>query len=94
MSLALVGVLGIVAFLVILFFLGMPVGFAMALVGFSGFCYVISLKAGLNMVSSVLWETLSTYGLTVSPLFIFMGQVAFYSGVNEKLYKAAYKCVG
>ena len=94
MSLALVGIIGIVVLLLILFFLGMPVGFAMALVGFSGFCYVISLKAGLNMVSSVLWETLSKYGLTVIPLFIFMGQVAFYSGVNEKLYKAAYKCVG
>jgi len=94
LSLALVGILGIVVLLLIMFFLGMPVGFAMALVGFSGFCYVISLKAGLNMVSSVLWETVAKYSLTVIPLFIFMGQVAFYSGVNEKLYKAAYKCVG
>jgi tripartite ATP-independent transporter DctM subunit len=89
-----VGIIGIVALLLILFFLGMPVGFAMALVGFTGFCYVVSLNAGLNMVSSVLWETLSKYGLTVIPLFIFMGQVAFYSGVNERLYKAAYKWVG
>jgi len=93
-SLALVGIIGIVVLLLILFFLGMPVGFAMALVGFLGFCYVISLQAGLNMVSSVLWETLAKYGLTVIPLFIFMGQIAFYSGVNEKLYKAAYRCVG
>ena len=94
MSLALIGVIGIITLLLILFFLGMPVGFAMALVGFVGFCHVVSLKAGLNMVSSVLWETLSKYGLTVIPLFIFMGQVAFYSGVNERLYKAAYKWVG
>jgi len=72
----------------------MPVGFAMALVGFCGFCYVVSFKAGLNMISSVLWDTFSKYGLTVIPLFIFMGQVAFYSGVNEKLYNAAYKWVG
>ncbi len=94
MSLGLVGVLGIVILLLILFFLGMPVGFAMGLVGFLGFCYVISFKAGLNMLGSVLWETFSKYGLTVIPLFIFMGQIAFYSGVNEKLYKAAYKWVG
>ena len=33
------------------------------------------------MLGSVLWETFSKYGLTVIPLFIFMGQVAFYSGV-------------
>ena len=94
MSLTVVGILGIVALLLILFVLGMPVGFAMALVGFVGFCYVVSFKAGLNMISSVLWDTFSKYGLTVIPLFIFMGQVAFYSGVNEKLYNAAYKWVG
>ncbi len=94
MSLALVGIAGIVALLLILFFLGIPVGFAMGIVGFFGFCYLVSFKAGLNMVSSVLWETFSKYGLTVIPLFIFMGQIAFYSGVNEKLYNAAYKWVG
>ena len=94
MSLAFVGIAGIVALLLILFFLGIPVGFAMGIVGFFGFCYLVSFKAGLNMVSSVLWETFSKYGLTVIPLFIFMGQIAFYSGVNEKLYNAAYKWVG
>ena len=94
MNLALVGILGIVVLLLVLFFLGTPVGFAMGLVGFVGFCLVVSLKAGLNMLSSVLWSTFSQYGLTVIPLFIFMGQIAFYSGVNEKLYRAAYKWVG
>ena len=94
MSLTLVGIVGIAALLAILFFWGMPVGLAMALVVFVGFSYVVSLKAGLNMVGAMLWETFSSYGLTVIPLFIFMGQVAFYSGVNAKLYKAAYSWVG
>jgi tripartite ATP-independent transporter DctM subunit len=94
LSLAIVGVTGIIILLLVLFFLGMPVGFAMGIVGFCGFCYVVSLKAGFNMLGSVLWETFSKYGLTVIPLFIFMGQIAFYSGVNEKLYNAAYKWVG
>jgi C4-dicarboxylate transporter DctM subunit len=89
-----VGIIGIVALLLILFLLGTPVGFAMGIVGFCGFCYVISLKAGLNMIGAALWEAYSKYGLTVIPLFIFMGQIAFYSGVNEKLYNAAYKWVG
>jgi len=80
--------------LILLFCFGIPVGFAMAIVGFLGFSLVISFKAGLNMLSSVLWDTFSAYGLTVIPLFIFMGQIAFYSGVNEKLYKAAYQWVG
>jgi C4-dicarboxylate transporter DctM subunit len=94
LSLAVVGLIGIVVLLLMLFLLGIPVGFAMGIVGFCGFCYIISFKAGLNMLSSVLWETFSKYGLTVIPLFIFMGQIAFYSGVNEKLYNAAYKWVG
>lgn len=94
MSLALIGIIGIVVLLLMLFLLGTPVGFAMGIVGFCGFCYVISFQAGLNMLSTVLWATFSKYGLTVIPLFIFMGQVAFYSGVNEKLYNVAYKWVG
>ena len=94
MSLAWVGIAGIGILMLILFFLGMPVGFAMAIVGFGGFCYVVSLKAGLNMVGAVFWTTFSQYGLTVIPLFIFMGQIAYYSGVNAKLYTAAYRWVG
>ncbi|MBW1892899.1 MAG: TRAP transporter large permease [Deltaproteobacteria bacterium] len=94
MSLAIIGMIGIAALLFMLFFLGMPVGFAMAIIGFSGFSYVVSLNAGLNMVGSMFWSTFSKYGLTVIPLFIFMGQIAFYSGVNEKLYNTAYKWAG
>ncbi len=94
MSLATVGVVGILVLLGVLFFLGMPVGFAMAIVGFAGYCYVLNVNAGLAMLGTELWGTFSKYGLTVIPLFIFMGQIAFYSGVNKKLYDAAYKWVG
>ncbi|MCK5837208.1 MAG: TRAP transporter large permease [Desulfobacula sp.] len=94
MSLTLVGIIGILLLLFILFVFGIPVGFAMGLVGFAGFSYVISLDAGFNMLATVTWDTFSKYGLTVIPLFIFMGQIAFYSGVNEKLYTAAFKWVG
>ncbi|MCF8108076.1 MAG: TRAP transporter large permease [Desulfohalobiaceae bacterium] len=91
---ALIGILGIVVLLAAMFLLGMPVGFAMGIVGFSGFCLIVSFKAGLGMVGSNIWSTFSKYGMTAIPLFIFMGQIAFYSGVNEKLYTAAYKWVG
>ena len=94
MNLVLVGVIGIVILLLVLFFLGMPVGFAMAIVGFCGFCYVVSFKAGLNMIGTDLWFTFSKYGLTVIPLFVFMGYLAFNAGIAERLYNAAYKWVG
>ncbi len=94
MNLIVLGIAGIVILMLILFVLGTPVGFAMAIVGFVGFCYAINLKAGLGMLSTDLWMTFSKYGLTVIPLFIFMGQVAFHSGVNRKLYRTAYAWVG
>ena len=94
MNLVLVGIIGIVVLLLVLFFLGMPVGFAMAVVGFCGFCYVISFKAGLNMIGTDLWFTFSKYGLTVIPLFVFMGYLAFNAGIAERLYNVAYKWVG
>ncbi len=91
---ALIGILGIIILLAAMFFLGMPVGFAMGIVGFCGFSLIVSFKAGLGMAGANLWSTFSNYGMTAIPLFIFMGQIAFYSGVNEKLYTAAYKWVG
>ena len=94
MSPAIIGLSGILVLLLMLFFLGTPVGFAMGIVGFLGFSALISLKAVLNMIGAEIWSTFSSYGLTVIPLFIFMGQVAFYSKVNERLYDAAYKWVG
>ncbi|MBW2333935.1 MAG: TRAP transporter large permease [Deltaproteobacteria bacterium] len=94
MDLVLIGIIGIVVLLLVLFFLGMPVGFAMAIVGFCGFCYVVSFKAGLNMIGTDLWFTFSKYGLTVIPLFVFMGYLAFNAGIAERLYHAAYKWVG
>ena len=94
MSPVLVGIIGILILLLILFFLGMPVGFAMAVVGFCGFCYAVSFKAALNMIATDLWATFSKFGLTVIPLFVLMGYLAFNSGIAERLYNAAYKWVG
>lgn len=94
MSLTLVGVIGIVILVAVLFFLGMPVGFAMGIVGFCGFWYVVSFKAAVAMVGADIWSTFSKYGLTVVPLFIFLGYLAFNSGIAERLYNTAYRWFG
>lgn len=94
MSLTLVGIVGIILLLAVLFFLGMPVGFAMGIVGFCGFWYVVSFNAAINMAGADLWTTFSKYGLTVIPLFIFLGYLAFNAGIAEKLYSTAYKWFG
>ena len=94
MELTIVGIIGILILLIVLFLFGMPVGFAMAVVGFCGFAYVVSFNAALNMIAADLWTTFSKYGLTVIPLFILMGYIAFNAGIAERLYDAAYKWVG
>ncbi len=94
MSPELVGFIGIIVLLAAMFLLRMPVGFAMALVGFCGMAYVISPQAALGMIGNQLWSTFSSYGLTVIPLFILMGEICFHSNVNTNLYDAAYKWLG
>jgi tripartite ATP-independent transporter DctM subunit len=87
------GLIGLVVVLA-LFFTGIELGFAMAVVGFLGFSYVVSFKAGLNLLAKDVFEVLSSYGFTVIPLFIFMGQIAFNAGIAKRLYDAAYKFIG
>ena len=77
-----------------LFFTGIELGFAMALVGFLGFAYVVSAKAALNLIAKDIFDVFSSYGFTVIPLFIFMGQIAFNAGVARRLYNSAHKFMG
>ena len=88
------GVYGILLMLAVMLLLKMPVGYVMALMGFLGIVYTISWDAALGMIGNDLWNTFSSYGLTVIPMFILMGQICFYSQVNERLYNAAYKWFG
>ena len=94
MSPELLGILGILILLATMFSLQIPVAFAMALIGFFGLGYVTSLDAAMMMIGTELWTTFSSYGLTIIPLFIFMGMICFYSNVNTKLYNAAYTWLG
>ena len=94
MSLTVIGIAGICILLCILLFLGMPVGFTMGVVGFGGICYVISSKAALGMLGTELWNTFSSYSLTMVPLFVFMGEICFYSGLNRRLFKATHTLTG
>lgn len=88
-----VGIIGIVAALV-LFATGIEMFFAMFVVGFLGFAYLVTWDAALNLLAKDFFDTFSSYSLTVIPLFVLMGQIAFNSGVAKKLFDAAYKYVG
>ena len=90
---AIIGILGIFALLVLLF-LGMNIGFAMLAVGFFGFAIVRSLSGALGHLMTIPFSTAGSFSLSVIPLFVLMGQFAFYSGLSEDLYKACHRWLG
>jgi tripartite ATP-independent transporter DctM subunit len=89
----LIGIIGIMIFIVLLF-TRMAVAYVMALVGFIGYSYITNLNAGLRLISTDIFGVFSSYGLTLIPLFVFMGYIAFYSGLSSSLYDVAYKFTG
>jgi len=46
------------------------------------------------MATSETYTTFSSYSLSVIPMFIWMGFIAFYSGVGSSLYNFSYKMIG
>ncbi len=93
MNEVLVGLIGL-AVVLVLFLTGIELGFAMALIGFLGFSYIVSFKAGLNLLAKDVFDVFSSYGFTVIPLFVLMGQVAFNAGIAKRLYNTSYKFIG
>lgn len=88
-----IGLLGILLFL-LLIFLKVPIAYAMMTVGLLGFGVIVSFKAAFSMMATDLFSTFSSYSLSVIPMFIWMGFIAYYSGVGTHLYNFAYKMIG
>lgn len=83
-----IGILGCIALLVLLIG-SMPVGIAMGIVGVIGTACVISWPPALALMSTDLYDVFSNHSLSVIPLFVFMGQVAFHAGISRRLFTAA-----
>lgn len=88
-----IGLIGCVL-LFILLFSSMPVGFAMLVSGLAGFALIVTPQAATSMITAELFDTFSSYNLTVIPLFVLMGQVAFHAGISTRLFKTAYTWIG
>jgi C4-dicarboxylate transporter DctM subunit len=93
MSPTMAGVAGLIL-LFVLIFTKMPVGFLMALLGIGGFAYLVTVDAALHLVAKDLFDVFGSYNLTVIPLFILMGQIAYHSGISSRLFKVAYAFIG
>lgn len=90
MSLTMIGVTGIVT-LVVLIFAGMNIGLTMLSVGFVGFAVAAGMKPAFGILQTVPFTNAANYGLAVIPLFVFMGELAFVSGMSGGLYEAGRK---
>ena len=82
------------AVMLALAFLRLPIAFAMGLVGVAGFAWKVSWPAAFAMTSSVTYETGLSYGFSVVPLFILMGNLVARAGMSEELYNASYAFLG
>lgn len=89
----LTGLIGIIILLALML-LRMPVAFAFGLVGFVGFAYKVKFAAALQVLSLDFFGIFSSYHMTVIPLFILMGQLAFQTGISRKLFTTAHTVFG
>jgi tripartite ATP-independent transporter DctM subunit len=93
MSGALVGAMGIVILLVLMF-LKVRLGTAMILVGFLGYAYLAGWDTSLLMIGMEPYVQTAYYPITAVPLFILMGSIVAVSGISQDLYNAARKWIG
>ena len=89
----LVGVIGII-FLFALFFLGMPIGFALMGTGLLFVCVLRGQGAGVTMFGNSWFNTVSNY--TWAPLmsFMLMGYACYYCRFGEDLYRLGTAWIG
>jgi tripartite ATP-independent transporter DctM subunit len=78
----------------VMFLTGIELGYGMTIIGFIGLGYLGTFQAASNQVVKDFFDTFTSYGFTVIPLFVLMGQVASNSDIAKKLYNSAEKWVG
>lgn len=88
-----IGLIGII-FLFVLFFLRIPVAYAMCIAGVLGFIYSVNIDAGLTVLSKDIFHNFASYDLSVIPMFVWAGFIAYHSGISKKLFDFAYSWVG
>lgn len=90
MSLSMIAAMGIIV-MIILLALGMNIGLSMMIVGFAGYTYVVNPTAALGLLRQVPATQASNFNLSVIPLFVLMGNIAFNAGLSKGLFNASNK---
>jgi C4-dicarboxylate transporter DctM subunit len=88
MSVAAIGVLGVLG-LLLLIFARVPIAVALALSGLAGYAALDGWAKALKMLGTVPFQLASAYSLSVIPLFILMGAVASRANMARELFEAS-----
>ena len=89
----LVGLLGL-GLMLILVLIGVRVVFAAAIVGLLGLVELLGWGPAAGIVGTIPHSKSSVYALSVLPMFIFIGFLAFHAGMTQQLFDAARKWLG
>lgn len=93
MSALTTGLVGVLA-LLLMVAARAPLGLALLMTGFAGLWKLHGLDTAIYVAASAPVTALSSYTLSVLPLFILMGALSVRAGLAEALYKFAYGFVG
>jgi TRAP-type mannitol/chloroaromatic compound transport system permease large subunit len=88
-----IGSIGVIGFIILLV-ARMPIAIAMAVVGVVGFGIISSPAAALKMAATEMFTSFNSYNLSVIPMYVWMGFLAYYSGLGTRLFTFAYKLIG
>ncbi|MFC1534520.1 TRAP transporter large permease [Thermodesulfobacteriota bacterium] len=88
-----IGVIGLIV-LFILLALGMPIAFTMILIAIGGLIALSGIMPALTILGTSPFGTVSSYDMSVIPLFVLMGALVAASGLTEDAYTAAYLLLG
>jgi len=77
------------AMTVVLLAAGVWVGIGLGLSGLVGLTEVLGLDRALDIVGKIVWEQNTNFVLLAIPMFIFMGELLFQSGIMSRVYLRA-----
>ena len=93
MSPELIGVIGMVAMLVLMF-LGVHIAVTLALVGMAGYAAIHGIDKTLSMSGMMPFSAVASYNMALFPIYLLLGELADVSGMMRDSFRAANAWVG
>ena len=68
--------------LFLLLFTGLPAAFCFTFINIAGGIFILGGERGLHQLVLSIYESVSSFSLAPIPLFVFMGEILFHSGIG------------